>query len=693
MIQTQLIKATATQTTPADARLPLGTGEGAGLPSLDEARAAFADAMAKAQRTEISPSVSQGGDGESLLPKVDAKSLANSLDESQAGHDKPAKGEVAEAELPPVDFLQQLQASLRQDAGLSTPPVVASVQTAPSVEPSAQGNLPVDPSVEPSAQGSLPIAPSVEPSAQGSHPVAPSVEASAQGSLPVAPSAQTSLPVVASAPAVPAPTDGNSLPPESQSASRLEVGKPAGVNALPATAQPSEALIGGTLNAETGEGADAISDVISTAGTVRVDGLPEEETPATDPQNTDKGGKPAQAEVAEQPPMSAKERAALLAKVLPQAPQVAAEPVLEGGEPTPVGKAEQPVSPEPAAKVAHTANTAQAAHSGPSAPGSAARAFGEGQIRMDIATGTEPVAPAEDGAKPAPGAEAQQLKPAQAAKADAGAAVASNAAPQLATPVTEPELTAPQQILANHEPQGPQASLASLSAGIQQMEAEPAVAVKVAAELKQPDMKQKPGELGKHGGLEVGATEQSEASPSAQSAQQASQIAEHRPAAEVAARRETQSLPHLRLATPEAPAQLHQKVNLMLADKLQQAEIQLDPLGLGKMKIQIQIDASNQANVHFVVQHGQTREMLEQAMPRLRDMLAGQGIQLGQTLVQQQPQQQQSQGQSPFSGQGQQGQSGGGTLGGREPAEGEVTTRTMSLLVESANEAGIDFYA
>ena len=673
MIQTQLIKATATQTTPADARLPFGMGgEGAGLPPLDEAKAAFADAMAKAQRTEIGPAVSQGGDGESLLPEADAKSLASSLDESQAGHDKPVKGEAAEAELPPADFLQQLQASLRQDAGLSTPPVVASVQTEPSVEPSAQGNLPV------------------EPSAQGSHPVAPPVEPSAQTSLPVAPSAQASLPVVASAPAVPATTDGNSLPPESQSANRLEVGKPAGVNALPATAQPSEALIGGTLNAEAGEGADTISDVISTAGTVRVDGLPEAETPATDPQNTDKGGKPALEEVAEQPPLSARERAALLAKVLPQAPQVATEPVPEGGEPTQVGKAEQPVSSELAAKVVHTAQTT---HSGPSAPGSAARAFGEGQIRMEMATGTEPVAPAEDGAKPAPGAEAQQLKPAQAAKADAGAAVASNAAPQLATPATEPVLTAPQQILASHEPQGPQASLASLSAGIQQMEAEPAVAVKVAAELKQPDMKQKPGELGKHGGLEVGATEQSEASPSAQSAQQASQIAEHRPAAEVAARREAQSLPHLRLATPEAPAQLHQKVNLMLADKLQQAEIQLDPLGLGKMKIQIQIDASNQANVHFVVQHGQTREMLEQAMPRLRDMLAGQGIQLGQTLVQQQPQQQQSQGQSPFSGQGQQGQSGGGTLGGREPAEGEVTTRTMSLLVESANEAGIDFYA
>ena len=36
------------------------------------------------------------------------------------------------------------------------------------------------------------------------------------------------------------------------------------------------------------------------------------------------------------------------------------------------------------------------------------------------------------------------------------------------------------------------------------------------------------------------------------------------------------------LADPEAPAQLHQKVNLMLADKLQQAEIQLDPSALAR---------------------------------------------------------------------------------------------------------------
>ena len=92
------------------------------------------------------------------------------------------------------------------------------------------------------------------------------------------------------------------------------------------------------------------------------------------------------------------------------------------------------------------------------------------------------------------------------------------------------------------------------------------------------------------------------------------------------------------------------------------------------MKIQIQMGADSQANVHFVVQHGQTREMLEQAMPRLRDMLAGQGIQLGQTLVQQQPQQQ-SQGQSAFAGQGQQGQKAADLL----PKQAKLRQRSRAL--------------
>ncbi len=86
-------------------------------------------------------------------------------------------------------------------------------------------------------------------------------------------------------------------------------------------------------------------------------------------------------------------------------------------------------------------------------------------------------------------------------------------------------------------------------------------------------------------------------------------------------------------------------------------------------------------------------EMLEQAMHRLRDMLAGQGIQLGQTQVQQQSQQQQQQGQPTFNGQGQQGQSSGQPRSGNGLVEGELTTSNPSLLVESTNGSGIDFYA
>ncbi|MFQ1729170.1 flagellar hook-length control protein FliK [Aeromonas veronii] len=256
-----------------------------------------------------------------------------------------------------------------------------------------------------------------------------------------------------------------------------------------------------------------------------------------------------------------------------------------------------------------------------------------------------------------------------------------------------PVMVAPQQVLAQAESQGPQAPLSTISAGIKQMEVTGTDEVRKVVSL---EVKPKAGEAEKS---LVATTSSGESSPSqtvqhGQNSQTQPQVADSRaPAAETTLRREPQNLPHLKLASQEAPAELHQKVNVMLAEKLQQAEIQLDPLGLGKMKIQVHMGSDSQANVHFVVQHGQTREMLEQAMPRLRDMLAGQGIQLGQTQVQQQSQQQQQQGQPTFNGQGQQGQSSGQPRSGNGLVEGELTTSNPSLLVESTNGSGIDFYA
>ncbi|MCF5894519.1 flagellar hook-length control protein FliK [Aeromonas veronii] len=309
--------------------------------------------------------------------------------------------------------------------------------------------------------------------------------------------------------------------------------------------------------------------------------------------------------------------------------------------------------------------------------------------------GTEKGA-AEGSQQPATAAN-QGSAPVTTAQSAAESAAAQSSVTANVTAQTDsaaaPVMVAPQQVLAQAESQGPQAPLSTISAGIKQMEVTGTDEVRKAVSL---EVKPKAGEAEKS---LVATTSSSESSQNqtvqhGQNSQTQPQVADSRaPAAETTLRREPQNLPHLKLASQEAPAELHQKVNVMLAEKLQQAEIQLDPLGLGKMKIQIQMGADSQANVHFVVQHGQTREMLEQAMPRLRDMLAGQGIQLGQTQVQQQSQQQQQQGQPTFNGQGQQGQSSGQPRSGNGLVEGELTTSNPSLLVESTNGSGIDFYA
>ncbi|WP_279624230.1 flagellar hook-length control protein FliK [Aeromonas veronii] len=303
---------------------------------------------------------------------------------------------------------------------------------------------------------------------------------------------------------------------------------------------------------------------------------------------------------------------------------------------------------------------------------------------------------AEGSQQPATAANQGSAQVATAQSVAESAAAQSSVTTNATTPTDNaaaPVMVAPQQVLAQAESQGPQAPLSTISAGIKQMEVTGTDEVRKAVSL---EVKPKAGEAEKS---LVATTSSGECSPSqtvqhGQNSQTQPQVADSRaPAAETTLRREPQNLPHLKLASQEAPAELHQKVNVMLAEKLQQAEIQLDPLGLGKMKIQIQMGADSQANVHFVVQHGQTREMLEQAMPRLRDMLAGQGIQLGQTQVQQQSQQQQQQGQPTFNGQGQQGQSSGQPRSGNGLVEGELTTSNPSLLVESTNGSGIDFYA
>lgn len=597
----------------------------------------FATLIAKAQNSEQGAAEASQGDNNVRSAKSLATESASPNEEASKEQDPDADSKIEE--VPATDFLLRLQDSLKLDTSLVTPQLaVAAQQSATALD----GNpLPQEGEQEGIALDESEPAPAAAR-------IARQLAGQTGAQSPLATTAQST--------------------PES-------------------TVSPSAARV-------VAQG-DASSAVLSSEGedaATTADGQSGEKASA-------KGDTPADGKHTK--PLTGAERMAQLAKVLP---------VDESGSTTKpaeslVAKEGGDSKSDPAASSAVTGKgqTAQAA-----TQGAALKAFSEGLKQPDAGTVTTSTT-AEGSGAAGKGAEKSAAEgsqqPATTTVANQGSAqvtTAQSAAAQSsvtpnATTQTDnaaaPVMVAPQQVLAQAESQGPQAPLSSIAAGIKQMEVTGTDEVRKAVQM---EVKPKAGEAEKS---LVAATSSSESSQSqtvqhGQNSQPQPQVADSRaPAAEGTLRREPQNLPHLKLASQEAPAELHQKVNVMLAEKLQQAEIQLDPLGLGKMKIQIQIGADSQANVHFVVQHGQTREMLEQAMPRLRDMLAGQGIQLGQTQVQQQSQQQQQQGQPTFNGQGQQGQSGGQSHAGNGLVEGEPTTANLSLLVESTNGSGIDFYA
>ena len=78
--------------------------------------------------------------------------------------------------------------------------------------------------------------------------------------------------------------------------------------------------------------------------------------------------------------------------------------------------------------------------------------------------------------------------------------------------------------------------------------------------------------------------------------------------------------------------QIGERVLLMTNNRLQSAEIRLTPAELGPVRIQLAVD-DGAASVTFLAQNAITREAIEQAMPRLRDLLAENGLNLGQSDV------------------------------------------------------------
>ncbi len=74
------------------------------------------------------------------------------------------------------------------------------------------------------------------------------------------------------------------------------------------------------------------------------------------------------------------------------------------------------------------------------------------------------------------------------------------------------------------------------------------------------------------------------------------------------------------------------RVLLMASNRLGNAEIRLTPAELGPVRVQVTMDDGT-ANIQFHAAQAATRDALEQAMPRLRELLSENGLSLGQASV------------------------------------------------------------
>lgn len=83
---------------------------------------------------------------------------------------------------------------------------------------------------------------------------------------------------------------------------------------------------------------------------------------------------------------------------------------------------------------------------------------------------------------------------------------------------------------------------------------------------------------------------------------------------------------NLPVRSPQWGQALGQRVVYMANNNIQEAKITLNPEKLGPVQIKIKIDKDQQMSVSMTAQHGTTRDALENAIPRLREMLETAGI-------------------------------------------------------------------
>lgn len=142
------------------------------------------------------------------------------------------------------------------------------------------------------------------------------------------------------------------------------------------------------------------------------------------------------------------------------------------------------------------------------------------------------------------------------------------------------------------------------------------------------------------------------------------------------------------LNSPAWPQQLGQQLaQFTHRGGEQQIQLQIHPEKLGPLSVSLKVGEHGGTQAHFLSGHAQVRQVVEQAIPQLRDALADQGITLGDTSVGEQ----QSQGEPSFA----EGDSSGQPADNGSEAGGDITDpeERPAIAGTLALDGRVDLYA
>ena len=135
----------------------------------------------------------------------------------------------------------------------------------------------------------------------------------------------------------------------------------------------------------------------------------------------------------------------------------------------------------------------------------------------------------------------------------------------------------------------------------------------------------------------------------------------------------------------EWSGKMTEQVLIMVKGGFQQAEIKLNPAHLGPLEVKLNV-SDDKANISFVTSHAPVRDAIDSAMPRLRDMLEEQGLNLVDVDVSTQSEQQQANDDEQ--------QAQGSSIDGNvSDVDADAVSQGVISSVEMEIDSGVNLYA